>query len=163
MTRLLAALTLALLAACGGPTAQELKDQSQDALKKGDYAQAIKLSTEGLALPGVSQNKADAWHFERVRLESLAGQGKAQDVLNSLAQLSATYGEQLKADFYAKLGKAVYDAGQTAAAIDLVEAGKQKFPDRTKDFDGLVADIIAKAAATNDDAAMAKLKALGYL
>jgi|GEM_PF-2393972 len=157
-----ATLSLVMIQACGGPTPAELEQQSQAALAKGDYAQALDLATKGLSAEGVAQDKARSWQFERVRLEALAGRGDAAEVLASLTRLSATYGGQLKADFYAKLGKAVNDAGNAVDALDIVEAGKQKFPDMAAAFDGLVADIKAKAAA-GDDAATAKLKALGYL
>jgi hypothetical protein len=163
MTRLLAALSLALLVACGGPTPAQLETDAQAALSKGDHAKAIELASQGLATGGVAQDKARSWQFERIRLEALAGQGNATEVLASLTRLTTGYGDQLKADFYAKLGKAVNDAGKPVEALDIVEAGKKKFPDMSKAFDGLVADIKARAAATGDDAATAKLKALGYL
>ncbi len=169
MTRRLAALTLfvlgtlslALLANCGGPTPKELQEQSQAALNGGDYPKAIDLATQGLAAPGVAGDKALTWQFERVRLEALAAQGKAPEVLAHVARLSGAYADQLRADSYARLGQVANDAGQSLAALDIVEAGKQKFPDRSQDFDGLVADL--KAKAVTDDALMAQLKSLGYL
>jgi hypothetical protein len=158
----LAALLLAVLVACGGASTADLRTQSQDALSKGEHARAIELADKGLATEGVASSKADAWHFERVRLEALAGQGDAAAVLSNLTRLTPTYGDQLKADFYAKLGRAVTDAGKPVEALDIVEAGKQKFPEMVVAFDGLVTDLKAKAAA-GDDALTAKLKALGYL
>ncbi|HEX5010291.1 MAG TPA: hypothetical protein VFY71_07810 [Planctomycetota bacterium] len=165
MTRpTLATLALCLLAACGGATPKELSDEADKALRGGDPAKAQKLAEEGQeAMKGSAADRGTAWQLERVRLEALATQGKATEVLAGLTQASLGYADQVKADFYAKLGREMADAGKPVDSLELVEAGKMKFPDRASDFDGLIAQLKQKAESGGDDALMARLRQLGYI
>ena len=164
MTRqTLAALALCLLAACGGASPKELAKQADDALRARDAAKAQKLAEEGLeAMKGAEADRATAWQLERVRLEALASQGKKAEVEQGLTTASITYADQVKADFYAKLGRELADAGKTVESLELVEAGKKKFPDMAPAFDGLIAELKTKAEA-GDDALMDRLRQLGYV
>lgn len=161
----LAVLALASLTACSGSAAdpKALATEASAALSKGDYATAQAKAEQGLTAPGAAADKATAWTLERIRLEALAGKGEVTAVLTGLTKLAGDYATQVNADLYAKLGKLVADAGKLAEAIDLVEAGKQAFPDKVAAFDGLVASIKEAASAGGDSAAVEKLKALGYL
>jgi len=163
MTRqTLAALALCLLAACGGATPKELSKQADDALRGGDPAKAEKLADQGLqAMKGADTDRATAWTLERVRLEALASQGEKTKLLEGLSTASVAYPDQVKADFYAKLGRELADAGKPVESLELVEVGKKKFPDMAAAFDGLIKELKNKAAG--DDALTAKLKQLGYL
>ena len=48
-------------------------------------------------------------------------------------------------------------------AIDVCEAGKNRFPDEEDNFAGLMADLIASAQEAGDDSSLEKLRSLGYL
>jgi hypothetical protein len=158
-----AALALCLLAACGGATPKELSDQADKALRDGKPAEAQQLAEQGQeAMKGAEADRATAWQLERVRLEALASQGHLAEVLAGLTTDGVAYPEQLKADFYAKLGREMADGGKPEESLELVEAGKKKFPDKTSAFNGLIDELKAKATA-GDDALMAKLRQLGYL
>ena len=165
MTRpTLAALSLCLLAACGGASPKELSDEADKALRGGDPAKAQKLAEEGQeAMKGGTPQRDLAWQLERVRLEALASQGKLTEVRAGLTTASIAYADQVKADFYAKLGREMADAGKTVESLELVEDGKKKFPDMTSAFDGLIAQLKQKAESGADDALMARMRQLGYL
>src|SRR5262245_7261220 len=93
MTRsTLAALTLCLLAACGGATPKELSDEADKALRGGDPAKAQKLAEEGQeAMKGGTPQRDVAWQLERVRLEALASQGKLTEVRAGLTTAGIAY------------------------------------------------------------------------
>ena len=158
--RALAALALALLGACGGASPQKSAEEAQVALSKGNYAEAQQLAERGLKAEGAT--KSDSWTLERLRLEAIAAQGKSADVTAGLAKLTASYPDKVNAELYAKLGLGLADAGKGVESLELVEAGKKKFPDKATAFDGLVENLKARAAA-GDDALTAQLRQLGYL
>jgi len=158
----LAALALCLLAACGGPKPQELSEKADKALRDGKPAEAQTLAEQGQeAMKGLPADRGLSWQLERVRLEALASQGKNAELLAGLTTDSVAYADQVKPEFYAKLGRELADAGKAVEALELVEVGKKKFPDKAQAFDDLIAQL--KNKAQGDDALTAKLKQLGYL
>jgi hypothetical protein len=160
----LAALTLCLLAACGGATPKELANDADKALRGGDPAKAQKLAEEGQeAMKGGQADRPTAWQLERVRLEALAVQGKLTELRAGLTTASIAYPDVVKADFYAELARDMADAGKTVESLELVEDGKKKFPDMASAFDGLIAKLKEKAESGADDALMARMRQLGYL
>ncbi len=163
MRRCLAVLVFSVLAACGGKSPTACCDAADAALKKGNFTEAQAFAEEGLTLEGATADASTSWRLERIRLEALAGKGELAAVLTGLAAVSTQYPGKVDDQLYAKLGTALADANKLVEAIELVEAGKQAFPDKAKSFDGLVAAIKTAATSGNDSAAVAKLKALGYL
>jgi hypothetical protein len=150
------------LPACGAQSPEEAAQAAQTALGAGRYAEAQATAEEALAAEGVAEDAALSWKLERVRVEALAGQGQGGAVLVELTRLSGTYVGQVTAEFHAKLGGMLNKAGDPLGALDVAEAGKQRFPDKATAFDGLIANL--KAAAEAGDSAVAeKLRALGYL
>ena len=164
MTRCLAVLALALLVGCGGKDPTATANEADEALRKGDAPTAQKLAEEGLALPGVSADNGTAWRLERVRLEAMATKGEAAAVLTEVERLGKTYAapNQVNAAFYAKVARELVDARKLVESLDLIEAGKQKFPKEVDKFDGLIAEL-QERAKSGDDALTSKLAQLGYV
>jgi hypothetical protein len=161
MNRCLAVLVLSFLAACGAKTPDACCTAAGDALKAGKYADAKSLAAEGLALNGT--DAGTNWKLEKIRLQALAGNGEGAMVVEGLTAAAAKHPGMVDDQLYAQLGMALADAGKLVEAIELVEAGKQAFPEKVKSFDGLVASIVAAAEKTEDNAAMARLRQLGYV
>jgi hypothetical protein len=69
----------------------------------------------------------------------------------------------VNAELYAKLGNRLADGGDASGALDVADAGKQRFEGQAAAFDSLIAAIKAKAEADGDSELSNKLKAMGYL
>jgi hypothetical protein len=168
MTRCLAVLALALLVGCGGKDPVKTAGEADEALRKGDAVTAQKLAEEGLALPNVAADNGTAWRLERVRLEAKATKAtkpEAAAVLTEMERLGKTYAapNQVNAAFYAKVARELVDAKQLVESLDLIEAGKQKFPKEVDKFDGLIAELQDRAATGGDNELTRKLEGLGYV
>ena len=165
MTRRLAILALALLAGCGGKDPVATAGQADEALRKGDAVSAQKLAEEGLALPNVAADNGTAWRLERVRLEALAVQGQASTVLTEIERVGKTYAapNQVNAAFYAKVARELVDAQKLIESLDLIEAGKKKFPKEVDKYDSLIEELKARAESGGDNALTNKLAQLGYV
>jgi hypothetical protein len=165
MTRRLAVLALALLAACGGKDPVATAGEADAALLKGDSATAQKLAEEGLAVPGVASDNGTSWRLERVRIQAIANQGDAATVLEEVERLGKTYTapNQVNADFYARVSRGLVDAGKLTESLDLIEGGKAKFPKDASKFDGLIEELVARAESGGDGALTDKLAQLGYV
>ncbi|MBM3984464.1 MAG: hypothetical protein FJ296_02045 [Planctomycetes bacterium] len=161
MNRCLAVLVLSLLAACGGKSPADCCAAADEALRKGNHAEAQSRAEEGLALGGMDAGTNSK--LERIRLEALAGKGELAQVLAGLTAAAARYPGMVDDQLYAKLGTALADGGKLVDAIELVEVGKKAFPEKVKSFDGLVASITKAATEGGDNAAVERLKQLGYL
>lgn len=164
MSRCLAVLALALLAGCGGKDPVATASEADEALRKGDAVAAQKLAEEGLALPGVAADNGTSWRLERVRLEALATKGEASTVLTEMERLAKTYAapNQVNAAFYAKVARELVDAQKLLESLDLIEAGKQKFPKEVDKFDGLIAELEDRAKNGGNNELTSKLEQLGY-
>lgn len=156
----LVSLTLALTAACGGPSPEELQKQAQAALDGGDFTGALGQAEKALQEPGISGDPVKAWRFESIRLDALARAGKAEDVKTHLERLEKTYATQVTAALYRSLADKVRVAGDTMGAIDLLAAGDRKFPAEHESFVKAIDEI---KAAGLDPATEEMLKKLGYL
>jgi len=163
MTRCLAVLALALLVSCGGATPQSCATSADAALQKGDAVEAQKCAEAGLAAPGASTDTATSWRLERTRLRALALQGDSAKVNTELERLGKSYPTQVNVDLYASLARDLITAKKSADALQLVEAGKKKFPDKAKVFDQLIEQLKAEAAKGDDNALTQGLSQLGYI
>jgi hypothetical protein len=164
-TTLLAGLLLCAVA-CGGKTAAEHADAAQAALNSGEYAAARSAAEAALKDEAVKADKGLAWRLEKVRLDALAGQKDEDEMLASLGRLGTTNAAQVDAPLYGSLSISLNDAGDIDGAIDVLEAGKQKFPEHTDKFETAKNRIVAaakKAAEEGNSAELERLKALGYV
>ncbi|MFZ5480871.1 MAG: hypothetical protein ACOZNI_29190 [Myxococcota bacterium] len=142
-----------LLLACSSVDHQK---EAQDALNGGDADKALQLAEEGLKSAG--GDKAAAWRLEQVRLEALAKKGDGASLKGELERLHGAYPQQVTAPLYLKLASQLREGGGGATVIDVLDAGKKKWPD-DKAFD----DAIAEAQQNADPAEVERLKALGYI
>jgi hypothetical protein len=161
--RLLAACTLALLTACGGATPREQVDAAQAALNSGDFAGARAAAEAALALPEVKADKGLAWRCEKLRLDALAGSRQGAEVLASLERLQASHPAQVDAALYASMTGKLSQAHDYLGATDIVHAGIEKFPDQKSRFEGELENLKKAVNETGDNAALEKLRSLGYL
>jgi hypothetical protein len=157
--------------ACGRTSATENAEAAQKLVMEGKFAAARKLCEETLATEDAKKDKALSLRLERYRLEAIASDNLPKDeaaaaqrkaeVLATLARLAETYPTQAGAPLFAMIAEDLGRSGDLLAAIDVVEAGKKRFPTMNSAFDEVL-EYIKKAAAGND-AATEKLKQLGYL
>lgn len=148
----------AALAGCGADPAAR-RDEAQAALAKGDFALARDLATSTLTgLEGSDPRLA--WSLERIRLEALARGGEGAEAARQLERLAAEYPKQANPELYLAIASYVRDAGDKSAAIDVLVAGDQRFPEQSERFQ---AEIEALQKAGLDPAETERLKSLGYL
>jgi hypothetical protein len=148
-------------AGCAPRSPAEQADVAQAALSQGDFATARAAAQAALSSRAVAGDKALTWKLERIGLEAAAGEGKGADVLAGVDRLAADFPTQMTAELYAKLGNRLADGGDALGALDLVDAGKRRFPEQATAFDGLIESL--KDKAEGDSAVMDKLRSLGYL
>lgn len=154
-----ALLLAAALAGCSsGPNAEELQKGVESAVQAKDYAGAVAKADEALKVDAIAKDAAKAWRFESLKLNALADGGKGADVKAGLERLGATYDKQLTAALYRSLADKLRAAGDGQGSIDILDAGKKKFPE-DKSFD----EAIEAAKQSADPAEIERLKALGYL
>lgn len=151
----------ALLAACGGKTANDYHTDARAALQSGDVARALQLADEGLAQSDARSDVAAAWRLEQVRLEALAKSGKGVEVQKELDRLAGTYPAQVNASLYRSLADRVKQAGDVTGAIEVLAAGDKRFPAEHASFKEAIDAL--KSTESLDPAQVQRLKALGYL
>ncbi len=156
---LISALIGAPLTGCStGPTPESLQAEADAAINAKDWTGAVTKADTALALPAVSGDAAKAWRFELIRLNALAAAGKGKEVSDNLNRLSAAYAKQLNAPLYHSLAVKVKAGGDSPGSIDLLDAGRKKFPDDTT-FQAAIDEM----KSSGDPEEIEKLKALGYL
>jgi hypothetical protein len=146
---------------CGAPSPAEQADSAQAALSQGDFATARAKARSALATQGVAADKALAWKLERIGLEAAAGEGKGAEVCAAVDRLAGSFPAQVNAELYAKLCNRLADGGDPPGALDLADAGKQRFPDHAAAFDSLIQSLKDKAGSNSELAD--KLRSMGYL
>jgi hypothetical protein len=154
MTRPLLATFLLVLLACGASPVDRL-EAARAALAKGHYADAATAAREGLAAGAAS---ATGWRLELAALEGEARGRQPREALARLERLATEKPDQVKSSLYLQTAGQLREAGDAAGAVDLLDAGKKRFPGDA-DVDG----AIEQAKASTDDAERARLCSLGYL
>lgn len=154
--RALAALLGGLLSlpACGDADPQQVATEARAALARGEAASARTRVEEALRS---GPPEADRRTLEQVRLEACASLGDSAAVNEELARQKAG------ADSYARLARLAGEARQLEAAARIADAGKQLFPDAAAPLEAVLADVVARAQETQDNAALAALAQLGYV
>jgi hypothetical protein len=154
-------LAAALLAACGGKSADDYHTEARAALEGGDAPRALQLVDEAFARDAAKQDAAAAWRLEQVRLDALAKSGKGAEVTKELDRLAGTYPAQVTAPLYRSLADKAKAAGDVSGAIEVLAAADKRFPAEHASF--VEAIDALKDTANLDPAQVQRLKALGYL
>jgi len=161
----LAAVLLVLTTSCGD-TPQQKVDAAQASLNAGDFAAARTTAEEALSTEAVKADAQLTWRLEKLRLDALAASRQAPEILATLKRLQPTFGTKLDVPLYTTLAGKLSQAREHLGAIDVVQAGIEKFPEQKANFDGII-NILKLAAEeagkAGDNAALEKLSQLGYL
>jgi hypothetical protein len=135
--------TALALAACA-QTARDSLDEARQALAEARYADAIAAADTGLS--------GDA--------NAVTRDGRGDETLAQIEKLAAARPEQMPATQYASTADQLRAAGQGTAAIQVMDAGLQRFPE-----DQALLDLIeqAKAAPAPGSDELEMLRSLGYV
>lgn len=149
------ALCLAFVLACGGgPDAQLEKARGQ--LAAGAYVEAAATADQGLA---AGAEGPTAWRLELVALEGEARSARSAEARARLERLAGSpFARQVTAALYLQTAGQLREAGDAEGAIDLLDAGAQRFPD-----DPDVARAIEQARTTGSAEELERLRSLGYV
>jgi len=154
----LAPIALLLLVACGGSDPTSSANEGFAALGKGDAQGA--LAKFDAALDGLDTGNPQYLRASIGRCEALAqidGAKASKSFLDLAVKVPAKIGE----DDYSLICSKLLQGGFTLEAIDVMDAGKKRFPGSKKMEDTLVAvQAAAKKQSTPD--ALKKLASLGY-
>ena len=158
--RLLFALVLCLVAACGSSDPKALIDEGFNALNSGKYEEAAKSYEKALAALA-SDTANPEWKRAKMGVIQAHVHIDAARAKNEFLELAGNPGKVTDSDFNliaSKLG----DAHKFDEAIALLEVGKKTFPNSTH-LDLLGKDLVARAQASGNTSAVDKLKSLGYV
>lgn len=152
------ALGLALLIGCG-PDLEQLKDEAQQALSVGNFAQAREISSRALEQASAADQRL-RWALERIRLEALARENQGEEARETLERLAADYPTQANASLYLAIASYLREAGGTSDAIEILAEGDKRFPEESEKFKAMISEMQAGGL---DPAEIERLKSLGYL
>lgn len=151
-------IALLFLAACGGSDPKALTGEGYAALGKGDAKSALSKFDEALA-------GLDAKHPEYVR----ASLGRCQALAKTdgaaakkaFLELVARNAQGVREDDYGLVCSDMLQAGFTMDAIDVMDAGQQRFPESPRMIATKQAVVEAAKREKTPDA-LKKLESLGY-
>jgi predicted Zn-dependent protease len=157
--RLCAGLAVALGLACGSDEHQRLAD-ARSAMAKADWADAVAAADAGLASAADPQV---SWGLELVKLEAHARAGDAEPAVEQLARLTRLYPERVPPTQYSATADQLRSAGQSAAAIEVLDMGFKRFPSDPT-LERLIGDASAGAGSGEvDSSELEMLRSLGYV
>jgi cytochrome c556 len=105
-------------------------------------------------------DKALVWQVSQIKLQAMA-RGGDPAAATLLEQLASEYAAQIKSPLYMSVASELKKAGQTSAAIDVLDAGNKRFPAESEAFTAAIQEL--NATEELDPAEIQKLQALGYL
>ncbi len=158
MLRLATLVLVTALAVGCGEKASDVKEAAQAALDAADYPTAIAQADKAIGM--ATDDKAMIWQSQQIKLQALARSGDA-GAAPLLEQLAGEYAAQVKSPLYMSVAADLKSAGQTSAAIDVLDAGNKRFPDESAAFVKAIEEL--GSPDQMDPAEVEKLKALGYL
>lgn len=153
-----------LLGACADKSLDDLASEAQTAFNQGQYEQTCVICESAIARSkSEGAGAATSWRFEQLDLLAHASLGK-DDVTDKLERLSQEYASQTDdSNLYARLSKHLSDGGNINEAIEVIEAGRKRFPEKAELFETEGARLAKVAEEAGDNAALEKLRSLGYL
>jgi hypothetical protein len=119
------------------------------------YDDAIASADAGLQ---GSPDEATRWGLDLVMLEALARSGRGEETKAQLQKLIQTDANRLPASEYFATAHQLKSAGESAAAIEVLDMGKTFFQ-----FDPVIARMIEQSSAGGDSAELEMLRSLGYI
>jgi tetratricopeptide (TPR) repeat protein len=147
-----------LLASCGGTDPAATKDAAYSALGAGDYASAQALFDEALAAMSPGDPAFVQVSFGSCRALAHSDGPAARTAFLALADTNDSIGVK----DYSMLVSELMDAGNLLDAIELLDKGLTRYPDNER-LSKLKEHVVAESQKPGNDAAMDKLKGLGYL
>jgi len=158
------AVVVLLGSACGGGASDPsaLVASAEEAMTSGEYAEALdklERAIEALRAEGGSDDLLARARLHRVRCRIHTDQGTA--AAEEFRALASELGERVTWKDYKRVGESLSDAEFDEAAVEILDSGKKKFPDRGEDFDAVIAGIMTKDDLSSG--ASEKLKELGYI
>jgi hypothetical protein len=151
---LLLPIAVALLLACGAGPEQQL-ETAREKLASGDYAAAGAAADQGLA---AGASGPTAWRLELAALESEARRAQSAEAQARLERLAAAWSAQVNGALYVQTAGQLKEAGDSAGAIGVLDAGAKRFPG-----DADIAGAIERAKASGSNAELERLRSLGYV
>lgn len=160
--RLLAAVCLFLLPACGGDTdPRALADEGSKALNSGNYAEAARSYEKALA--GLGSDTANPeWKRAKLGLIQARVQLDAGRARDEFLELAAANASKVTDSDYNLIGSKLGDAGKLQEAVAVLDAGMKAHPE-SPHLKALRDDIGKRAEASGDESALQSLKGLGYV
>jgi hypothetical protein len=130
--------------------------EAREALNAAAYDDAVAAAEAGLAS---DPDATTAWGLELLLLESHARSGHAEATKTQLAKLVDTHRQRIPPSEYAATAHQLKQAGQGAAAIEVLDMGVARFPN-----DRLINQMIGVASSGDGDPAeLEMLRSLGYI
>jgi len=140
---------------CGGSAYDDLAAARQ-ALADPDYPAAIEAAAAGLAN---DPDEITAWGLELAKLEALARNGDGAAAAAHLNSLAERWPERVPVTQYAATADQLRQAGRKPEAIQVLDAGIQRFPGDAM----LVRLIGADDSSGMESAELDMLRSLGYV
>jgi hypothetical protein len=154
MSRIALFALLGLLLSCGaGPEAQ--LEKARGHLGQGAYAEAAAAASAGLA---AGAEGAVAWRLELTALEAEARTARTSEAMARLERLAVEWSEQVTPSLYVQTASQVRMGGDATGAIDVLDAGAQRFPEADD-----IVRAISQLEARGTDAELERLRSLGYV
>lgn len=160
--RLVGAVLCVLAGGCSPQSSGELADVAQRALGRSDYAAARQAAEAGLAAAGAAEDDGVRFRLERLSLEACAGVHDVPAVLAALDALAERWPERAGPDLYVRTATQLTRSGDPLDAVDVINLGAERFPDRGEDFAALIA-LLEERARNGTDADRERLEGIAYL
>ena len=158
LTQLCAAATLTLLASCGGSGADADSDPYA-LIQAGDMKGAISILEPQIS----AATKGSDEHKELVLqyVEALA-QDSPDKAKDEFVSMLTNHKDAMTAKDAQYIVNRLADKGHLTQAIDIMDQGKKAWPEEAI-METVLAELKKAVASSGNDAAVAKLKSMGYL
>jgi hypothetical protein len=153
-----------LAVACGVPSVDDAIADQMAAFKFGAYELVVERApalVQRCNNEGVGEEKA--FKVEKFRVLALGKLGKGEEVSEELIRLESAFGDLVTAGFYGRVGGDLTDSGSYLEAITVLDAGIQKFPDKSELFRPIIKRCKKRATSAGDSAAIKRLESFGDL
>ena len=150
--------------ACGVPSVDDAIADQMAAFKFGAYEHVVERApalVQRCNSEGAGEEKA--WKVEKFRVLALGKLGKGEEVSEELIRLESAFGDQVTPGLYGRVGGYLTDSGSYLEALTVLDAGIQRFPDKSALFRPFIKRCKKRATSAGDTAALKKLESFGDL